>query len=289
MGTKTKMHFIKPTLISLSLCLISSSVEVATAKQQTLRGGPNNADLDNANISKEDSFQMDPRSRPNEAADQGQQGQGETSIPHPPQIDSMQQVLESEDVDPTRSRSPSNYGTEDITVYSGNWGGWKSWQQIPYKGYYACGAELRVEDKQGLGDDSAANGLKLRFCNYDQWNKQLQDVMVYPGKWGSWKGMVMCPRGRYIAGARVRYEDPVGAGDDSALNGLSIWCVSKDFRYGDVEVVHNGSWGSWKPWAYRSKKFVTGAEVRFEDHQGGGDDTAMNGLKMRLEYPKAHC
>merc|ERR1712165_422203 len=105
-------------------------------------------------------------------------------------------------------------------------------------------------------------GLKLRFCNYDQWDKQLQDVMVYPGKWGSWKGMVMCPRGRYIAGARVRYEDPVGTGDDSALNGLSIWCVSKDFRYGDVEVVHNGSWGSWKPWAYRSKKFVTGAEVR---------------------------
>merc|ERR1712165_595997 len=145
------------------------------------------------------------------------------------------------------------------------------------------------EDKQGLGDDTAANGLKLRYCNYDEWDKQLQDVMVYPGKWGSWKGMVMCPRGRYIAGAAVRYEDPVGAGDDTALNGLAIWCVSKDFKYGDVKVVHYGWWGSWKPWAYRQKKFVTGAEVRFEDHQGGGDDTAMNGLKMRLEYPKAYC
>lgn len=51
-----------------------------------------------------------------------------------------------------------------------------------------------------------------------------EEKTTYPGVWGDWGDMVKCPYGSYINGARVRYEDPIGDGDDTALNGLIVSC-----------------------------------------------------------------
>lgn len=40
-------------------------------------------------------------------------------------------------------------------------------------GYYLCGAEIRFEDNQGNnGDDTAANGVRLIYCNAKNWSDQ---------------------------------------------------------------------------------------------------------------------
>jgi len=184
----------------------------------------------------------------------------------------------------TRRSLVSSYGNEDITIYNGIWGGWKPWVKTQSGGLYACGAELRFEDSQGGGDDTAANGLKLKYCGLSDWYNQ-QEQRIWNGNWGRWKGWSMCPYGKYIGAANVRFEDSQGVGDDTALNGLAIWCVDKGWRNGEVKIVYAGNWGRWKGWSYKPYKLVKGARVRYEDSQGGGDDTAMNGIQFNVEKP----
>jgi len=98
--------------------------------------------------------------------------------------------------------------------------------------------------------------------------------------------MVMCPSDEYIEGASVRYEDQLpGSNDDTTLNGLRIRCRRKDTNESTDLTVYDGVWGDWKPWVTVPNKFVSAAEVRFEDSQGEGDDTAMNGLFFQYETP----
>jgi len=182
------------------------------------------------------------------------------------------------------TRSLSVHGNENIVIHEGLWGEWKDWKDIDSNGMYACGAELRSEDRQGAGDDSAANGLRLKYCGLSDWRIQKQQE-IWTGDWGKWKKMVMCPHGKYIGAATVRFEDRQGGGDDSALNGLAIWCVNENWRNGEVKIVYNGEWGGWKDWSYKVNKLVKGARVRYEDKRGGGDDSAMNGIEFNVEKP----
>jgi hypothetical protein len=176
----------------------------------------------------------------------------------------------------------SIYGNENISIYDGIWGSWKPLVKTHEAGLYACGAELRFEDPGG--DDTAGNGLKLKFCGLHDWYNQ-EEKTIYDGNWGSWKGMKMCPYGKYIGAAKVRFEDGQGAGDDTALNGLQIWCVDKNWYGGEIIMVYPGVWGSWKDWSYEIDKLVKGARVRSEDGQDIGDDTALNGIQFNIEKP----
>ena len=101
----------------------------------------------------------------------------------------------------------------------------------------------------------------------------------------------MCPNGYYIYGAEVRFESYQGGGlsggDDTALNGIRIWC--RDPLTQDTSGPHtidDGHWGDWQGMVYSSTGYWKGAEVRFESSQGGGDDTAMNGLRVTYETLK---
>jgi len=176
-------------------------------------------------------------------------------------------------------------GYEVRTMWNGDSGTVKGMQGPALGGFYACGAQIRFESPQGTaGDDTGADGLKMKFCHLSSWGQQ-QDVTVYEGYVGSWKGMVMCPRDEYIEGASVRYEDHIGVGDDTALNGLRIRCRRKDTHKSTDKTIYDGEWGDWKPWVTVGDKFISAAEVRFEDHIGVGDDTAMNGLFFEYETP----
>lgn len=180
-----------------------------------------------------------------------------------------------------------DYGNQDVNIYSGLWGEWKPMVKSEDGGMYACGAQIRFEDRQGGGDDTAANGLRLQYCGLHDWRLQ-NAKSIYDGIWGGWKSMKMCPYGKYIKAARVRFEGNQGNGDDTALNGLEITCVDKDNDPSTREnvMVYSGLWGNWTPWRETpGNKLVKGARVRFEDYQGNGDDTALNGIIFNAEIP----
>jgi len=183
--------------------------------------------------------------------------------------------------EPEQRKLTTKPGYEVKTIWEGDWGVWKGMKGPSIGGYYACGASLRFEAWVGDGDDTAANGLKMNFCHLNSWYTR-QEILIYDGVWGDWTDMMMCPEGYYIDGAQVRYEDS-GEGDGTAANGLKIHCRSQDGNESWV-TVHDGLWGDWKPSVKSNSKFVSAAEVKFEDPVDG-DDTATNGLFFEYEYP----
>lgn len=175
-------------------------------------------------------------------------------------------------------------GQRKVVVYHGHWGTWGSWYGSGTGRWAACGAQLRVESPQGGGDDTAANGIKFRLCGLHSgknWNSQWT-VTPTQGRWGGWTGMKMCPRNKYIGAVRIRFEDKQGGGDDTALNGLQIFCVDKNWRGGSTITVHHGHWGSWKNWEYIVGTLVKQVQVRNEGPIIG-DDTGLNGIALRVE------
>ncbi len=62
------------------------------------------------------------------------------------------------------------------------------------------------------------------FCNWDDWNKQIEDT--YEGPWGTWKNKVMCPKNHFVDSMKVRFEKYQGNRiDDTALNGIKFLCI----------------------------------------------------------------
>jgi len=55
--------------------------------------------------------------------------------------------------------------------------------------YYVDGAQVKFEDSQGKGDDTALNGLKIH-CQSESSSSASQWVIVWEGSWGNWKTAV---------------------------------------------------------------------------------------------------
>ena len=131
-----------------------------------------------------------------------------------------------------------------LNIFTGDWGDWKKWETTSKVRHFACGANLQYEALGG--DDTTANGLMLRFCNLEDWNSQT-DQTIWKGTWGEWKGWKNCPQNQFIVGAQVRYENQ-GQYDDTALNGLKIFCAPSNTNTGgDWHTVWEGDYGDWKP------------------------------------------
>lgn len=116
--------------------------------------------------------------------------------------------------------------------------------------------------------------------------------MVYEGLWGGWGGIQGSNEGGfYPCAAQIRFEGSLGGGtnDDTAANGLRVvYCHHTSwFVKTDAVTIDNGHWGHWSDLKWCSANYyMDGAQVRFEDWQGSGidgghDDTALNGLKIR--------
>lgn len=186
-----------------------------------------------------------------------------------------------------------------VDIWLGDWGEWQnSWQGYDRDGYFMCGAEVRYLTSQGSGDDTSAVGLRVTYCHIYNWDKQ-REAVVHSGFTekrrfgGEWQGMKMCNENYYIDGMEVKYEDPQGSGDDTAINGLKVHCRKHSSRGPRAssywKTVHKGGRGKWKPDSMnlRSDMYAKLAKVRFEDYRGKeGDDSAWNGLRLLFETPK---
>lgn len=107
--------------------------------------------------------------------------------------------------------------------------------------------------------------------------------MVQPGLWGDWHPPVMIPPGNRIVGFKIRMEEPLGKGDDTAMNGIEILYRNKSLR-GPVQRlrVFTGEWGKWRDDVVAPEGYeVVALRTRFEKSRGGDDDTALNGIQMK--------
>ncbi len=151
--------------------------------------------------------------------------------------------------------------------WHGFWGKWRNFQSCGH-GSYVNGFSNRVEGNQKGGDDTAMNAIRMTCTNG-------RTLTPHGGLWGGWGHSARCPGG--YTGAQVRIERQQGDGDDTALNCVKLWCTSTN----SWSNSNCGPWGDWHTgWCDKGQK-ICGVNIRLEDSQRGGDDTAMNGIELR--------
>jgi len=171
----------------------------------------------------------------------------------------------------------------------GPWGSWGKVEMCP-DGSYAGGFSVRMEKKQGAGDDSALNGIRLHcFKGGKSINKSVQSD---PGHFGVWSGMKPCPAG--LKSFSLKVAGKQGSGDDTAVNNILFACRPKQgffsfwnlLKFGGKSFKDGeGKWG--RPSKKCSKgKVICGLQTKVEAKQGGGDDTALNDVRFYC-CPKA--
>jgi len=119
-----------------------------------------------------------------------------------------------------------------------------------------------------LGIIFSANSVAVRD-RYFHSNKYI----TYSGLWGSWGSWEYCD-GDYAVSFSQRVEGNQGGDDDTALNAICLKCNS-----GRTICSKAGGWGGWAS-SSRCSAGYKGADFKFERNQGGGDDTAANGLEL---------
>ncbi|MCU0294412.1 MAG: RICIN domain-containing protein, partial [Thermoanaerobaculaceae bacterium] len=107
-------------------------------------------------------------------------------------------------------------------------------------------------------------------------------VTVYDGVWGEWKGIQLCPDDGFVQGYRMRVEANGSSGDNTALNGIELDCLSTLGVHSTIGF--QGLWGTWGAWAScPTGKLAVGGQEKFEDNRGSSNDSAANSLKLRCQ------
>jgi PKD repeat protein len=93
----------------------------------------------------------------------------------------------------------------------------------------------------------------------------------FGGPFGDWGTEERCPEGQWAFAVSLRVEDSQGSGDDdTALNGIRLSCGTPGYAR-DISSTA-GIWGNWSEIKKCTNGFITGARLRIEPRQGGGDD-----------------
>ncbi|XP_072515600.1 vitelline membrane outer layer protein 1 homolog [Salminus brasiliensis] len=102
-------------------------------------------------------------------------------------------------------------------------------------------------------------------------------------RFGLWSWPEMCPENFFAVGFSLRVEPNQYAGDDTALNGIRLFCSQNGDRSFLYTVESNsGYFGDWTDPQWCPSGVLTSFQLRVEPHQGMfGDDTAANNIKFR--------
>ncbi|XP_067279603.1 vitelline membrane outer layer protein 1 homolog [Pseudorasbora parva] len=109
-------------------------------------------------------------------------------------------------------------------------------------------------------------------------------LVLNGGPWGDWRSTNLCPDGTYAIGFNLRVEQPVGDGDDTALNGIRLLCADRSkgvLRDLFPTESHSGFWGDWTRDKFCPSGYLTAFQLRVEPYQRSGDDTAVNNVRFK--------
>jgi Vitelline membrane outer layer protein I (VOMI) len=173
----------------------------------------------------------------------------------------------------------------------GAFGTWKDWEYCPQDSY-ASGFQLKVEGRQGSGDDTGLNGIQLRCA--DRTGIQLATVTSGQSAWGAWSTWSSCTTGQFLAAYSLLVEPPQGGNrDDTGANNLRMACKSSNnatvTNFFEVSPTPGQSWGNWGSWqtvaavpnvANASNVAICGLRTKTENNQFTGDDTALNDVEF---------
>lgn len=177
---------------------------------------------------------------------------------------------------------PASCYKDKILTLGEKYGSWKSWEHCP-SGSWVVSFQTKVERDQGSGsihftDDSALNAI-LMTCS----DRLFTKISSGQGGWGEWRGeSTMCRNG--FSRFKLKIEEDQGYNlfqDDSTTNAIRMWCTENKTWYKSGE----GAWGEWTPTEYCPTGYrITGIKTQIESNQGGGDDTALNGVQLICKY-----
>ncbi|XP_037031245.1 uncharacterized protein LOC119070841 [Bradysia coprophila] len=171
-----------------------------------------------------------------------------------------------------------------------NWGDWGAADFCP-EGSYVTGFDLKIEDNQGGGDDTAVNSIKLICTNLK--GVYQKDIVSSEGSWGNYRGRKYCPNG-LGNGFELRSESGQGRGDDTAGVDFNLICANSD---GSSTIIRGGEILTYGDWRTTNRMCppqtaICGIRTQVERPQGSGDDTALNNVDLaccRVPHPAETC
>ncbi|XP_019205467.1 vitelline membrane outer layer protein 1 [Oreochromis niloticus] len=102
----------------------------------------------------------------------------------------------------------------------------------------------------------------------------------YSTQWGYWGSTEMCPLGSYAVGFSIKVEASQGSGDDTAVNGIRLYCFDPSSKRRTTVQSAVGSWGDWTAVKSCASGYLDSFMLRVESSQGEGDDTSVNNIKF---------
>lgn len=114
--------------------------------------------------------------------------------------------------------SPLNIsGNAKIYSAFSSWGTFSADEFCSGNNNPVVGFDIKIEPKQGDGDDTAANDVHL-YCKSGLLSASVNT------SWGNWSPVQYCPSGKAVVGIVTRVEGKQGSEDDTALNGVRLIC-----------------------------------------------------------------
>jgi plastocyanin len=131
---------------------------------------------------------------------------------------------------------------------------------------------LRVSNANGSSDSETV----IRVLS-KKGEPVAQRIGSFGGSWGGWTAQFQkCPGATLAYGFEDKVEPSQGGGDDTALNGIKLWCVNlPDLQSNNYITSSSGQWGNWSERmdCGDRKSYLVGARLRIEPSQGSDDDT----------------
>ncbi|KAM9312187.1 vitelline membrane outer layer protein 1 homolog [Gastrophryne carolinensis] len=106
------------------------------------------------------------------------------------------------------------------------------------------------------------------------------------GPWGDWGTTETCPTGTSARGFSLLVEPSQGRGDDTALNGIKLYCAEFGSNYAQATVTSKmGSWGQWSRVQWCPSGDLVSFSLKVEPPIDG-DDTAANNIMFQCSDMK---
>ena len=98
------------------------------------------------------------------------------------------------------------------------------------------------------------------------------------GAWGQWSDIVYCPDGTYLNGFQLKVQPPQGEEDDTATNGIIMFCNGTELTSKHNDYINFGNWSN--PVMCPENQFIRGFNLQIQKDQGKNvDDKTLNNVR----------